>query len=180
MSAASRPVGLFPFSPQYRASGVLLHVITSLPSPYGIGDVGPAAFALVDRFRAAGQSWWQALPLGSTGYGNSPYQSLSSFAGNGLIISPDFLFDEGLVRASDCDEGRSFRQNAADYDAVIPFKHKLLEKAWTTFRATPRSDLRFDYDQFCIEQAHWLDDYALFRALKVRHGGSCTSSGRQN
>ena len=95
MSDATRPVRLIPFGPKYRASGVLLH-ITSLPSPYGIGDVGPAAFAMVDRLQAAGQSWWQALPLGPTGYGNSPYQSLSSFAGNGLLISPDGLIDEGL------------------------------------------------------------------------------------
>jgi 4-alpha-glucanotransferase len=170
MSDASRPVGLIPFGPQYRASGVLLHV-TSLPSPYGIGDVGPAAFAMVDRLQAAGQGWWQALPLGPTGYGNSPYQSLSSFAGNGVLISPDGLIEEGLLRPGDCDEGRSFAKNAVDYDVVIPFKHKLLEKAWATFSATPRSALRQDYDRFCTKQANWLDDYALFRALKAAHGG---------
>ena len=84
----SQPGSLSPFPPGYRAAGVLLHV-TSLPSPYGIGDVGPAALAWVDRLHEAGQSWWQALPLGPTGYGNSPYQCLSSFAGNGLLISPD-------------------------------------------------------------------------------------------
>ena len=86
-----------PFPPDYRASGVLLHV-TSLPSPYGIGDVGPAALAWIDRLHEAGQTWWQALPLGPTGYGNSPYQSLSSFAGNGLLISPDLLIEDGLLR----------------------------------------------------------------------------------
>jgi 4-alpha-glucanotransferase len=170
MSDASRTEGLIPFAPHYRASGVLVH-ITSLPSAYGIGDVGPPAFAMVDRLQAAGQSWWQALPLGPTGYGNSPYQSLSSFAGNGLLISPNCLIEEGLLRANDCDKGRSFPKNAVDYDVVIPFKHQLLEKAWTTFRAMPSSALRLEYDQFCIEQAHWLDDYALFRALKARHGG---------
>jgi 4-alpha-glucanotransferase len=170
MADAGRPAVFIPFAPHYRASGVLVH-ITSLPSPYGIGDVGPAAFELVDRLHAAGQSWWQALPLGPTGYGNSPYQGLSSFAGNGLIISPDFLIGEGLLRAGDCDEGRSFPQNAVDYDVVIPFKHKLFEKAWTTFIARPRSSLHLDYDRFCIEHAHWLDDYALFRALKARHRG---------
>src|SRR5580692_10983971 len=90
MSNAKSPVDVIPFAPQYRSSGVLVHV-TSLPSPYGVGDVGPAALAMVDRLQAAGQSWWQALPLGPTGYGNSPYQSLSSFAGNGLIISPHRL-----------------------------------------------------------------------------------------
>ena len=90
-----------PFPLSYRASGLLLHV-TSLPSPYGIGDVGPAAMAWIDRLSDAGQSWWQALPLGPTGYGNSPYQSLSSFAGNGLLISPEWLIEDGLLRSSDC------------------------------------------------------------------------------
>jgi 4-alpha-glucanotransferase len=170
MSDTRHRAGLIPFAPHYHASGVLVHV-TSLPSPYGIGDVGPAAFSMVDRLKAAGQSWWQALPLGPTGYGNSPYQSLSSFAGNVLIISPDGLTDEGLLRASDCDDGRSFPKDTVDYDVVIPFKHKLFEKAWNTFSAMPRSALRLDYDQFCVEQAHWLDDYALFRALKAKHGG---------
>ena len=79
-----------PFPPEYRASGLLLHV-TSLPSPYGIGDLGSSAFSWVDRLHDAGQRWWQSLPLGPTGYGNSPYQSMSSFAGNGLLISPGSL-----------------------------------------------------------------------------------------
>jgi len=127
---------------------------------------------VVDRLQAGGQSWWQALPLGPTGYGNSPYQSLSSFAGNGLLISPDWTIEEGLLRPSDCDEGRSLPKNAVDYNAVIPFKHKLLEKAWSSFNSMRRSDLRLDYDQFCLDQAHWLDDYTLFRALKDRQGGA--------
>ncbi|HKM56939.1 MAG TPA: 4-alpha-glucanotransferase, partial [Isosphaeraceae bacterium] len=106
MSDHGRPPRLPPFPPDYRASGVLLHV-TSLPSSYGIGDVGPAALAWVDRLHDAGQTWWQALPLGPTGYGNSPYQSLSSFAGNVLLISPDLLIEDGLLRQRDC-EGHSF------------------------------------------------------------------------
>ena len=171
MTDAGRPIGFIPFAPEYRASGVLLHV-SSLPSPYGIGDLGPAAFVTVDRLQAAGQSWWRALPLGPTGYGNSPYQCLSSFAGNGLLISPDCLIDEGLLRAGDCDEGRSFPKNAVDYNAVIPFKHKLLEMAWSSFSSMRRSDLRPHYDQFCLDQAHWLDDYSLFRALKEKQGGA--------
>src|SRR5213594_2494512 len=107
--------GLPPFPPDYRASGLLIH-ITSLPSPYGIGDVGPAALSWIDRLHEAGQSWWQALPLGPTGYGNSPYQSLSSFAGNGLLISPDWLIEDELVRASDC-RVHSFPPNEIDYNA---------------------------------------------------------------
>ena len=78
------------FAPEYRGAGMLLHV-TSLPSQYGIGDIGPAAFRWIDRLSDAGQTWWQALPLGPTGYANSPYQALSSFAGNWLLISPDAL-----------------------------------------------------------------------------------------
>ena len=90
-----------PFPADYRASGLLLHV-TSLPSPYGVGDVGPAAVKWIDKLSEAGQSWWQALPLGPTGYGDSPYQSLSSFAGSGLLISPDGLIEDGLLRPGDC------------------------------------------------------------------------------
>jgi len=171
MSSANSPVALIPFAPKYRSSGMLVH-ITSLPSPFGIGDVGPAAFAMVDRLQTASQSWWQALPLGPTGYGNSPYQSLSSFVGNELVISPDRLIEEGLLRPADCDEGRSFSKNAVDYDQVTPFKNRLLEKAWTNFRTVAQSPLRQEYDRFCVEQAHWLDDYALFRALKDKLGGA--------
>jgi 4-alpha-glucanotransferase len=121
------------FEPRDRASGILLHV-TSLPSPYGIGDLGPSAFAWVDRLAGAGQSWWQALPLGPTGYGNSPYQPLSSFAGNVLLISPDQLALDGLLKASDLD-GASFPAGGVDYPAVIRSKHRLLERAWSNFRA---------------------------------------------
>jgi 4-alpha-glucanotransferase len=87
---SDRVAGVPPFPPGYRASGVLLH-ITSLPSAYGVGDLGPAAFAWVDRLEDAGQTWWPALPLGPTGSGDTPYQCLSSFAGNGLLIIPDGL-----------------------------------------------------------------------------------------
>jgi 4-alpha-glucanotransferase len=93
MSEDGRRVFIPPFPSGYCASGVLLH-ISSLPSPYGIGDVGPAALVYVDRLHETGQSWWQALPLGPTGYGNSPYQALSSFAGNELLISPDGLIED--------------------------------------------------------------------------------------
>src|SRR5579863_10408851 len=143
-----------PFPIEYRGSGLLLHV-TSLPSPYGIGDLGSSAFSWIDRLHDAGQCWWQSLPLGPTGYGNSPYQSMSSFAGNPLVISPDWLIEDGLLRASDCQVG-SFPQNEIDYNAVIPFKHKLLETAWANFSAGARADLRAAYQQFRDDQAHWL------------------------
>ena len=161
---------MIPFAEDYRGSGVLLHV-TSLPSRFGIGDVGPGALAWIDRLAIAGQSWWQSLPLGPTGYGNSPYQPLSSLAGNGLLASPDWLIEDGLVRSSDF-QSLSFSEAEVDYDRVIPFKHTLLEKAWSNFRTSATADLRRAYDQFCNDQAHWLDDYALFRAIKARFGGA--------
>ena len=120
-------VSRVPFPPDYRASGILLHV-TSLPSAYGIGDLGPAAISWIDRLQEAGQRWWQALPLGPTGYGNSPCQPLSSFAGNGLVISPEWLIEDGLLATNDC-ERPSFPAGSVDYDAIVPFKHGLFEKS---------------------------------------------------
>ena len=159
-----------PFPADYRASGVLMHV-TSLPSPYGIGDVGPSAIAWIDRLHEAGQRWWQALPLGPTGYGDSPYQLLSSFAGNVLLISPDWLIEDRLLSASDC-AGLSFSATTVEFDAVKQFKYALLETAWRNFSAGARPDLRPAFEQFQDEEAHWLDDYALFRALKARYRGA--------
>ena len=144
------------FPPGYRASGLLLHV-TSLPSRYGIGDVGPAALAWVDRLCDAGQSWWQSLPLGPTGYGNSPYQSLSSFAGNELLISPDGLIEDELLHKPEGTCG-SFPAGSIDYEKVIAFKRRVLTAAWTAFRSGTRSDLRSAYDQFCSTNQHWLED----------------------
>jgi 4-alpha-glucanotransferase len=168
MKKQANPIGLPPFAPDYRASGVLLH-ITSLPSPFGVGDMGPAAYAWIDRLHQAGQAWWQALPLGPTGYGNSPYQALSSFAANGLLISPELLIADGLLHASAC-EGRSFPSSFVDYGAVIQFKHQLLNQVWGNFRAGMARHLRSAYERFCHQQAHWLEDYALFRVLKKKYG----------
>jgi 4-alpha-glucanotransferase len=158
-----------PFPAGYRASGVLLHV-TSLPSPYGIGDVGPSAVAWIDRLHEAGQTWWQALPLGPTGYGDSPYQALCSFAGNALLVSPDWLIEDGLLHASDC-QGFTFPDDVVDYDGVRRFKSGVIATAWKNFSAGAREDLRPAFEQFGESEAHWLDDYALFRALKERYGG---------
>jgi 4-alpha-glucanotransferase len=169
MGENHKPLPAFPFPPGYRASGVLLH-ITCLPSPYGIGDVGPTAFSWVDNLVRAGQSWWQVLPLGPTGYGNSPYQSPSSFAGNTLLISPERLIEDGLVRPDDC-AGVSFPAGEVDFDAVIPFKERLLQRTWANFRAGARPDLRPAFDQYCHERKDSLDDFALFMALKARYGG---------
>src|SRR5215469_3098415 len=169
MSGVGSAVNVPPFPPEYRASGLLLHV-TSLPSPYGIGDVGSSAYEWVNRLHDAGQGWWQALPLGPTGYGNSPYQSLSSFAGNGLLISPDGLISEGLLQSTDCEF--DFTSDVVDYDSVIAFKQRLLVKAWIRFKAGERKDLRPAFEEFCRTHETWLEDYALFRALKGKFGGA--------
>src|SRR5215472_7570721 len=158
-----------PYSADSRASGLLLHV-TSLPSPYGIGDLGAGAFSWIDRLYAAGQRWWQALPVGPTGYGNSPYQSLSSFAGNALLVSPGELIADELLDRADMEEQVS--NETIDYGRVIPAKNRLIEIAWTNFKKGRREDLRPAYEQFCQQEAHWLDDYALFRALKVKYNGA--------
>jgi len=166
MDLPDQASAILPFPPGYRASGLLLHV-TSLPSPYGIGDLGAGAFTWIDRLSEAGQTWWQALPLGPTGCHNSPYQCMSSFAGNGLLISPELLIEDGLLQADDC-KG-AFSSTMIDYDAVIPFKHGLLERAWTRFQAKVRKDLLPAYEEFCHSRANWLEDYALFRALHAKY-----------
>jgi 4-alpha-glucanotransferase len=160
-----------PFPSEYRSSGLLMHV-TSLPSPYGIGDLGSSAFSWIDRLHDAGLAWWQALPLGPTGYGNSPYQPMSSFAGNELLISPASLILDGLIQARDAQS--HFSADVVDYDSVIPSKQQLLDTAWANFKAGQRSnrDLAPAYDEFCARQAHWLEDYALFRALKEKYHGA--------
>ena len=161
---------MLPFPPDYRASGILLH-LASLPTPYGVGDLGPSALAWIDRLQESGQSWWQALPLGPTGYGNSPYQPLSSFAGNELLVSPDFLVADRLLESSDC-QGVAFPPNSIEYSAVISFKRGLLERAWSNFNTRAQPELRSAFEQYCLEQTSWLEDYALFRALKAKFNGA--------
>ena len=166
---SGEPPSIPPFPPVYRASGLLLHV-TSLPSPYGIGDLGSSAFSWVKRLHDTGQSWWQSLPLGPIGYGDSPYQPTSSFAGNAMLISPEILVSDELLAAKDCEA--SFPSDVVDYDAVVPFKIRLLETAWKNFKAGRRTDLHPEYDEFCGQQGHWLEDYALFQALKTKYNGA--------
>jgi 4-alpha-glucanotransferase len=166
MDAVDLASSFSPFPQGYRSCGLLLH-LSSLPSPYGIGDLGPGAFAWIDRLHDAGQSWWQALPFGPTGERNSPYECLSSFTGNGLLISPDLLVQDGLLHADECQAG--FSPLTVDYEVVVPFKHGLLEKAWRKFQDGARKDLIPAYEEFCHERGSRLDDYALFRALKAAY-----------
>jgi len=170
MSDNKQNSSVSPFPPGYRASGVLLHV-TSLPSPYGIGDVGPTARAWIDRLHEAGQTWWQSLPLGPTGYGNSPYQPLSSFVGNVLLISPEDLIAEGLLRTSEI-ACPWFSKTEVEYSTVSAFKHDVLQRAWANFKAAAGRELKLAYEQFREDQAQWLNDYSLFCSLKACYGGA--------
>jgi 4-alpha-glucanotransferase len=153
-----------------RSAGILLHP-TSLPGPYGIGDLGPVAFEWVDVLARAGQKWWQVLPLGPTGYGDSPYQSFSAFAGNPYLISPALLRNAGLLKEADL-AGARFPADRVDYGAVIPFKLGLLGHAWGNFLGGAAAGLRAGFEEFCARQSAWLDDYALFMALKDAHKGA--------
>jgi 4-alpha-glucanotransferase len=146
-----------------RSSGILLHP-TSLPGPYGIGDLGPAAYAWVDALAQARQQWWQVLPLGPTGFGDSPYQSFSAFAGNAHLISLDFLREDGLIDSSDL-AGASFPAERVHFGSVIPFKNKVLARAWDNFNAGRGRQLQALFEEFQYAQKSWLDDYALFMTL---------------
>ncbi|HWQ16070.1 MAG TPA: 4-alpha-glucanotransferase [Roseiflexaceae bacterium] len=154
-----------------RTSGILLHP-TSLPSRWGIGDLGAAAYAFVDFLEAARQQRWQVMPLGPTGYGDSPYQSFSSFAGNPLLVSPDLLLAEGLLAAEDVADAPGFPDAAVDYGAVIPYKQALLRRAFARFQAAASPEQRRVFETFRAGRALWLEDYALFMALKGTRGGA--------
>jgi 4-alpha-glucanotransferase len=149
----------------HRSAGILLHP-TSLPGPFGTGDLGPAAYAWVDTLARAGQKWWQVLPLGPTSFGDSPYQSLSAFAGNTNLLSPESLLHEGLLDNHDL-SGAHFPDDRIVFEPVIQFKDRLLTRAWQNFQAGRGSGLRGAFDAFSGQhQAAWLDDFTLFRALK--------------
>jgi 4-alpha-glucanotransferase len=153
-----------------RSSGILLHP-TSLPGPYGIGDLGPQAYAFVDFLEAAGQSLWQVLPLGPTGYGDSPYACYSAFAGNTLLISPEQLFTEGLLLRSDLPPATTLASERVDFGQAHALKDDLLRKAYERYQRSTDTIFRSAFETFAQQYAHWLEDYALFRALKDAHGG---------
>ena len=152
-----------------RSSGILLHV-TSLPGRYGVGDLGPAAVAWVDALARAKQSWWQVLPMSPPGDGDSPYQSYSAFAGNPDLISPDKLVEDGLLDRSDL-HVREFRAGLVAYPIVRPFKCELLDNAWARFGRGAARHLHGAFEKFIRSNSHWLDDYALFMALKEASRG---------
>lgn len=152
-----------------RSSGILLHV-TSLPSRFGVGDLGPAAFVWVNHLARAKQSWWQMLPLGPTGYADSPYQCFSAFAGNPNLISLEQLVEDGLLLESELPQVE-FRQDIADYDRARPLKLKATELAFERFNLRDAKSLAADFAEFKRQESGWLDAYALFIALKEKHGG---------
>lgn len=157
----------------HRTSGILLHP-TSLPGPHGIGDLGSAAYAFVDFLAEAGQGLWQVLPLGPTGYHDSPYQCTSAFAGNPLLISPELLVRDGWIDAADAappDFGvAAAAAGRVDFGAVHRHKRALLKRASAVFHADADAADRADYLRFCEAHAGWLEDFALYAAIKEAQG----------
>ncbi|MFN8179784.1 MAG: 4-alpha-glucanotransferase [bacterium] len=174
-SAAASTPGASAAPLSRRRAGVLLHP-TSLAGPPGIGDLGPAAHHFLDRLRASEQRLWQVLPLGPTGYGDSPYQSPSAFAGNPLLVSPERVVEDGLVDAEAVRRIPAAAAGRVDFGAVIPAKRALLAAAHDALRAgrgTP--DVRTGFDEFRERAKGWLDDYALFAAIHDERNESWTA-----
>ena len=137
-----------------RSSGVILHP-TSLPGPFGIGDLGTGAYEWVDLLAATGTGLWQTLPVGPTGYGDSPYQCFSAFAGNTNLIAPDLLVGDGLIEPPEVPD---FPDDYVDYGAVVPWKERLLDSAYSRFRRHGGDPvIAEEFDRFRSEQL-WLDD----------------------
>ncbi|MBN1874127.1 MAG: 4-alpha-glucanotransferase [Anaerolineae bacterium] len=154
-----------------RAAGILLHP-TSLPGGFGIGELGETAYQFVDFLVESGQSLWQMLPLGPTGYGDSPYACFSAFAGNPLLINLKWLAAEGDIAPTDLAQAPDFPQSHVDFGPVIMFKMAVLHRAARKFHELASRTHRADYERFCMENANWLEDFALFMALKDAHGGA--------
>ncbi len=148
-----------------RAGGVLLHP-TSLPSNYGIGDLGANAYKFVDFLERAKQTYWQVLPLGPTGYGDSPYQCFSAFAGNSNLIAPELLVEDGFLTTNEINRKPDFPTGKVDFGKLYDWKNHILALAYERFRQTTSVDLRGKFETFCQHESSWLDDYALFRAVK--------------
>jgi 4-alpha-glucanotransferase len=148
-----------------RESGVLLH-ITSLPGPYGLGDIGPEAFNFVDVLHKMGQSLWQILPLGDTGSSICPYITISAFANNPLLISLDGLIDEGYLHKDDLKKIQSYPSDRVDYQKVYDDRYKILDTACTNFIKSSSAETQQRFDAFCKENEYWLSEYILFQTLK--------------
>lgn len=154
-----------------RSSGILLHP-TSFPSRFGIGDLGLEAYQFVDFLAQSAQQLWQVLPVGPTGYGNSPYASYSAMAGNPLMISPDRLRDQGLLAEEDFSNLPAFPMEKVDFERVVQTKIPLLKKAYENFKSMATPVHQKEFEGFCESKAYWLDDYALFMAIKDTQNGA--------
>jgi 4-alpha-glucanotransferase len=151
-----------------RSSGILLHP-TSLPGAHGIGELGGEAHRFADFLKDAGQTIWQMLPLGPTGYGDSPYQCFSAFAGNPLLINLDSLIQRGYLSAEDLNPQPRLPRESVDFGTLILWKLPLLKRAAATFFQKANGAERADYDAYCRRHSAWLDEFALFMALKESH-----------
>jgi len=152
-----------------RSSGILLHP-TSLPGPFGVGDLGPIAYRWVETLAAMKQTWWQILPLGPTGAGDSPYQSFSAFAGAIKLLSPEMLERDGLVNSSFW-AGKQFPDHEVDYGLANPFKTALLHEVWGNYRAGKAANLKGPFEEYMVLEASWLNDFALYTAIRDSLGG---------
>ena len=153
-----------------RGNGILLH-ITSLPAAFGIGDLGPEAYRFADFLAATKQRYWQILPLNPTDpiCDSSPYHSISAFANSPLLISPEILVQDGMITESEIEGSPVFPVGQVDYPAAESYKMRLLHRAFSRFNSGNNFD---DYENFCRENAHWLDNFAVFRALKEHYNGN--------
>jgi 4-alpha-glucanotransferase len=148
-----------------RSSGVILHP-TCLSGPFGIGDLGPSSIQWLDFMDAAGLSLWQILPLNPTGFGNSPYQSFSAFAGNPNLISPILLVEDGLIALEEIENHPHFSSKKVDFNRVTRWKKKILKLAFRNFRKSAPVSIKNKFESFCLDQLFWLKEYSTFMALK--------------
>ncbi len=157
-----------------RSAGILLHP-TSLPGKFGIGDLGSEAYKFIDFLKEAGQTLWQTFPLGPTGYGDSPYQCFSAFAGNPLLVSPEKLMEDNFLTEDDLKNSPHSDPQKIDYGQAIDYKKSILKKAFNNFKNN-HNGLEKDFEQFCENHKDWLNDFSFFMACKDYNGGAVWSS----
>jgi len=157
-----------------RSAGILLHP-TSLPGKFGIGDLGNEAYKFIDFLKEAGQTLWQTFPLGPTGYGDSPYQCFSAFAGNPLLVSPEKLMQDGFLSEEDLNNPPQSDPKKIDYGQAIDYKKSILKNAFENFKSNSNG-LEKEFEKFCEDHSGWLDDFSLFVACKDHHDGAVWSS----
>ena len=155
-----------------RSSGILLHP-TSLPGDYGIGEIGPHAYKFIDDLADMGQNLWQILPIGPTDYHNSPYSSISTFAGNPLIISLDLLIEDGLLNSGDLANYKKEYSSKILFDKIIDFKIPILKKVSNEFVVNASKNMKKLFKRFCSDNSYWLEDFSKYCALKRENNNTC-------